>query len=218
MTNWGWYWKIKLKHQPKKLCSFLSLHPINSFDMFKKHQIEGVLQSKDRCSLFIPEYKLRAYLQADLSLKVVYEGGSYQIPVEKKTCNYGGHYYFFQCPQCNKRMRILYCLEGKYLCRKCAHLGYHSQRFYPSKRCSYNCYKILSFLQDRGGSLEQKPPCITSYKFQKYKVKYLRCDEQNQGELNKELRMWYGPRAERYIENCYVPSSALMDVWDIHRT
>lgn len=164
MTHWGWYWKVKRKHKPKKLCSSLAV--IDSFEMFKyKEGLEWVRSSKDRICFKVFQNNVIAKLMDDYSLNVSYDRGSYIISAEKKTCNFGGHYYFFHCPQCDKRMRKLYLFEGKYLCRKCANLGYYSQRLRPSERNAYMSYKIKDFLKDRAGSLDQKPPWMKQHTF-----------------------------------------------------
>jgi hypothetical protein len=125
MTHWGWYWKVKRQYTPKGLCQQSSLAEINSFDMFKNKELVCLVrESSDQIALKIPHFDLTAVLMPDDSLSVTYDGGAYLIPVEKKSCNYGGFCHFFHCPQCNARMRKLYCSDGRYLCRKCLKLGY----------------------------------------------------------------------------------------------
>ncbi|MCK5632870.1 hypothetical protein KAH94_03920, partial [bacterium] len=104
MAHWGWYWKIKLKHKRKCLCS--GLITIDSFKMFKNKM--GTRLCKGKISYQIPKYVLKATLLDD-HYNVTYSDGHYTIPIEKQPCNYGGFRYFFHCPQCDKRMRILYC-------------------------------------------------------------------------------------------------------------
>ncbi len=214
--NWYWYWRIKKQHIPKSLCSAFWLSEIDSFDMFKHPEaVQLVKESADKLSLSIPRYSLKAFLQDDDSLLVQYSGGSYAIPVEKKSCNYGGFYRFFHCPKCDKRMRKLYCVKGMYLCRKCANLGYYSQRLRPSERCKNASYDIENFLKNRGGSLKQKPPWMKNSTFQKLRRKYVEYDEMAFNATDKELRDWYGERAEYLIGDPYffhVPS----DLYDAY--
>lgn len=42
-------------------------------------------------------------------------------------CNYGGERVWFLCPQCVKRVAVLYCSSGRFLCRHCSNLRYGSQ-------------------------------------------------------------------------------------------
>lgn len=174
MTHWGWYWKVKKRHRRKALCTWSQFNEIDSFQMFKnKEGMEWVRKSPSKLlfEIFYP-YELKATLLENDSLRMDYESGSYKIPVEKKLCNYGGYYRFFHCPNCKKRMRKLYCLKGIYLCRKCAHLGYYSQRVRPSKRCLTMMGEIKDKLKNRGGSLESKPPRMQQHTFKKLKAKY----------------------------------------------
>src|SRR5580658_9386865 len=102
MNHWGWYWGIKNKHVPRR---FLNKHfdEIDSFSMYRNELLVGfVLESEDRISLTVPRYNLVARLFDDYSLRVTFDGESYIIPVQKKPCNYGGFYYFFHCPRCDK--------------------------------------------------------------------------------------------------------------------
>lgn len=213
MTHWGWYWKIKKKHTPKALCSWQQFLEIDSFRMFKvKELVQLVKASKDRISFEIPQHGLVAALQDDNSLNVKFNSGSYVIPVEAMPCNYGGVYYFFHCPCCKMRMRKLYCKEGQYLCRKCAGLGYLSQRLRPSERCATMSYRTKNYLKNRAGSLERKPPWMKQHTFQKIRQKYVEYDEKRFHALNREVSSWYGSE-HSMLGYDYFPSIDMMDVY-----
>ncbi len=174
MTHWGWYWKYKNFKPRKALCSWRSFNEIDSFEMFKfKEGLEWVRTSPDKLlfEIFSP-YKLKAMLLEDDSLQMECEKGIYRIPVEKKPCNYGGYYRFFHCPHCKRRMRKLYCFQGIYLCRKCANLGYWSQRLTPSRRCIDMAHKIENKLEKKGGTIDRKPPRMKHCTFKKLKSKH----------------------------------------------
>ena len=213
--NWGYYWKVKKKHIAKGLC--VRFAEIDSFEMIKyKEGLEWVRSSKDRLCFQTFEHNLRATLMDDDSLSVSYDAGSYIIPVEKKPCNYGGFYRFFHCPQCDKRMRKLYLLEGKYLCRKCANLGYYSQRLRPSQRCLYMCVKVEDSLHNMAGSLDRKPPWKKQRTLQRLRKKYLDYSEKHFYAFRKELVDWYGTRMEESLDDHYsffVPAE-LRDLYD----
>lgn len=214
MTHWGWYWKIKKKNMPRRLCcSNTRLHEIDSFSMYNKYyQIELVRASADKSVLYIPRYNLKAYLQDDDSLLVKFQQGSYVIPLEKMPCNYGGHYYFFHCPCCNKRMRKLYCLEGRYICRSCGNLAYYTQRVRPSERFLLMEMDVKKYVKNRGGALKiwngnfiesEKPPRMHRRTFQKLKDRAVYYEAKNGQALNKELRSWYGSAADMYRDEFF---------------
>lgn len=211
MTHWGWYWKVKKQHSPKPLCSSFEFLEIDSFDMFRNKEIIHLIkESKDRIALQIPKYNFIATLQDDNSLKVRCNKFSYIIPVEKKPCNYGGFYHFFCCPLCKARMRKLYCIMGLYICRKCAGLGYYSQRLRPSERCLTMSLRVKDCLKNRAGSLKKKPPRMHHSTFQKLKIKYVKYDEQRFNEKNKENLAWFGSDIERFMD-CYLPPDDAYD-------
>lgn len=211
MTHWWWYWKIKKKHTPKELCSWLRFCELDSFDMFKtKELVRLVKESEDRVCLQVPKYDLVAILQDNDFISVTFNNGSYIIATEKKPCNFGGYYYFFHCPQCNLCMRKLYCIDGKYLCRKCANLGYYSQRLRPSERLARQRYKVEEHLTNYAGSLDRKPPRMKRHTFQKLRSKFVKYDEMQFNATRAELLLWYGTKAKLFLGDPYyllVPSN-----------
>ncbi|MCK4264764.1 hypothetical protein KAW80_00215 [Candidatus Babeliales bacterium] len=126
MTHWGWYWKVKKKHNSRNLCS--DLLQIDSFKFFKENTILNFKVSP-------LEVKAKA---TPNNLEVSYRNHkncSYSIGVEKLPCNYGGFRYFFKCPLYLKRMQILYLAEQSvFLCGKCLNLTYEIQQKRSSKR------------------------------------------------------------------------------------
>lgn len=206
MNHWGWYWKHKRKHKAKMLCSWSRFHELDSFAMFRKPiMMELVRNSKDKISLIIPQYNLTAFLRDDNSLFVEFNQGSYLIPIEAKKPNFGGVYYFFHCPKCSQRMRKLYCLEGQYQCRKCANLGYASQRNRPSIRNLLNTGQIKDYLKNIGGSLNDKPPRMHKSTFQKARIKYIKYDELFFHQTDKEILSWRGSKIGLFIGDPYFP-------------
>ena len=212
-THWGWYWKVKMKHKSKSLCSWLNFSDLDSFKLFNNSDFNLWLEeSKDRIMFVMPHYKLTIRVQDDNSLSVQSNNGSYTIPVEKKSCNYGGFYYFFHCPKCSSRMRKLYFSKGKYLCRKCANLSYYSQQLRPSMRNWYAGNKIETLLKNKGGSLHLKPQRMTYRTFQRLRIKYVKYDEQSDNEECKELILWYGNKISEGID-WYSPPSDMLDAY-----
>jgi len=54
----------------------------------------------------------------------------YRVHLDTTPCNYGGKRWWFLCPNCNRRCRILYLPPGGsyFLCRICHNLTYESQQ------------------------------------------------------------------------------------------
>ncbi|MBY0110026.1 MAG: hypothetical protein K2X90_02880 [Candidatus Babeliaceae bacterium] len=200
MTHWGWYWGIKRKgYKAKKLCTWFDV--IDSFDIFNIRLMTDFLaHSATRTLLEIPRYDLKVTLLDDNSLQAVYSGGSYNISTERKTCNFGGFYTFFRCPDCSKRMRKLYCLNGKYLCRKCANLCYKTQRLYLSRRLYHMQTKTEDILKNKGGSLYDKPYRMHESTFQRIKRKRIDYEIKGEDASRAELREWYGSKIEPYLD------------------
>lgn len=73
--------------------------------------------------------------QSTVTLDYLHQGRrySYQVEVTTTPCNYGGVRYWWSCPKCSKRVAVLYC-AGKYVCRHCMGLNYHSQHSTPLDR------------------------------------------------------------------------------------
>lgn len=55
-------------------------------------------------------------------------GPGASIPLTQTPCFFGGHRFWFKCPQCGLRVAILYMpqSESRYLCRHCHSLTYSS--------------------------------------------------------------------------------------------
>ena len=62
--------------------------------------------------------------------------------LDKTRCNYGGHRYWFKCPQCNERSGVLYNKNSKFLCRRCHKLPYSCQREHKVDRLVRKMRKI----------------------------------------------------------------------------
>lgn len=158
MTHWGWYWKIKRKdHQKRKRCDSSWIDRIDSFKIYQDiANLEWLKRHRKGHILWTPSYALNIYVMSNNSLLVQYAKGSYLIAVEPKRCHYGGQVYFFKCPLCSKRMRMLYCIEGQYQCRNCGNLAYLSQRLRPTDRFAFKRIYIERYIKRRGGNLQYR--------------------------------------------------------------
>jgi len=83
------------------------------------------------------------------------QGGSWDdveqvISITQTPCHYGGHRRWFQCPECKKRVGVLYATGKKYfLCRHCYDLTYTCSNASPLKRLFDKAKKLRKRL---GGS------------------------------------------------------------------
>lgn len=197
MAHWGWYWKIKKKHISRSLCS--KLPSIDSFKLYRNNMI---------AEFSVQPLEIRAESTAD-HIKVTYRNRkaySYIISIDKQACNYGGFRYFFKCPLCHKRMRILYLGEQSvFLCRKCLNLSYLSQRLRPTERHIYMSNKAKEHIKNKGGNLDtnQKPAHMHKNKYKKLKDKQFYYQVKAQKARNKELRLWYGAKIEPYLDDFF---------------
>lgn len=196
-THWGYYWKVKKKHIPRTLCS--KPHSIDSFKLYSKDSMRGF-------SIEPLNVKAEATTQG---LKITYRQRreiSYMIEIEGLPCNYGGFRYFFKCPLCKKRMRLLYFAENSvFLCRGCLNLSYKSQRLRPTERYYHMAKKVNDLIKGKGGSLEsyQKPPRMHIKTFNNLRLKKLYYEDKSHQALNQELCLWYGEKAEPYIDEYF---------------
>ncbi|KKS68325.1 MAG: hypothetical protein UV38_C0002G0194 [candidate division TM6 bacterium GW2011_GWE2_42_60] len=191
MTHWGWYWKVKLNHKHKKLCGSFTV--LDSFVMFKNKVL--VELCRNDVIFEIPALNLQILL-LDHEYLVTYNNGRYSISTEALPCHYGGLRYYFRCPECNRRMRILYCNTGKFLCRKCLNLCYYSQILRPSVRCTVIAGNIKAKLESRAGSLNRRPPWMKNKTFKTLLRKYEHCyDFHYRNACRKELLAYYPHKA-----------------------
>lgn len=184
MTHWGWYWKVKKQHEPKKLCSHFCC--VDSFKMFKERIIGFTLNPGTFYAHYLENHFKVDFIDGPL------KGKSYKLAVEKQPCNFGGFRYFFHCPACSKRMRKLYNNQGILLCRKCLNLGYYSQRLVPSVRCSIMQSRIEDSLDSRGGSIIEKPKWMRKHTFKKLKNRYWDYEFKQEEAMLREAREMFG--------------------------
>lgn len=195
IMNWWWYWRIKKKHVSRTLCSKLT--SIDSFKIYKKGPTHGFT---------VHPLEIKA-IPMDNHLKISYskqKEHSYTIPIDKLSCNYGGFRYYFRCPLCQKRMRMLYFAEKSiFLCRKCLNLGYEVQRMRPTKRYEYMSKKVKGYIKDKGGTFEgyKKPPRMHKEKYDALWEKCFYYDQKSRDAENEELREWHGPKVEPFLDH-----------------
>lgn len=80
------------------------------------------------------------------------EQWSYRIQLAWTDCNYGGSRPWFCCPNCGRRVAMLYA-GRRFLCRKCHGLAYASQTADYLNAAINKLERLESRLQNRGGML-----------------------------------------------------------------
>ena len=66
---------------------------------------------------------------------------AYDVGITTSSCHYGNYRYWFNCPNCNKRVGVLYC-AGLYVCRHCIGANYASQLMQPIDKLFRKVAKI----------------------------------------------------------------------------
>ena len=74
----------------------------------------------------------------------------YDVGITTSSCHYGNYRYWFNCPNCNKRVGVLYC-AGLYVCRHCIGANYASQLMQPIDKLFRKVAKIRHRLQWQQG-------------------------------------------------------------------
>ena len=73
------------------------------------------------------------------------------ICLDKTICNYGGYRKWFLCPQCQKRVALLYGAGKYFLCRHCYSLTYDSCNASPLQRIFDRANKLRESLGGHAG-------------------------------------------------------------------
>ena len=75
---------------------------------------------------------------------------SYPVMIEWTPCNYGGRRAWWVCPDCGRRVAVLWG-GRRYACRHCHDLAYKSTRTAPGSECYARANKIRARLGWGGG-------------------------------------------------------------------
>lgn len=76
--------------------------------------------------------------------------------IEWTRCNYGGRRAWWNCPNCRRRVAVLYCASKYFACRHCYQLCYFSQQERESDRLLRRAWKIRQRLGQVGGGHLQR--------------------------------------------------------------
>ena len=74
----------------------------------------------------------------------------YDVGITTSSCHYGNYRYWFICPNCGKRVGVLYC-AGLYVCRQCIGANYATQLMQPIDKLFSKVAKIRHRLQWQQG-------------------------------------------------------------------
>lgn len=64
------------------------------------------------------------------------------IELDHTSCNFGGTRPWFLCPDCDRRMQVLYLMRGHWMCWRCTRLSYGSQVEKPLYRLMRRAKKL----------------------------------------------------------------------------
>lgn len=173
MTHWGWYWRVKLQHMPKKLCE--NLHRLDAFWVMKQ---------------FSPRDSATQGCTASI------DNAFTRILITRQPCNFGGFRYFFACPGCTKRMRFLYFddIHKFFRCRRCLDLGYYTQRLRRSELYLWRHAVIENRLLSRGGSLRKRPSGMSGVSFKRLVERHWTIEFMLESIVEREIIEWNGLR------------------------
>ena len=97
------------------------------------------------------KHKLGQHAKA-ISMNYQFKGKpyAYDVGITTSSCHYGNYRYWFICPNCNKRVGVLYC-AGLYVCRHCIGANYATQLMQPIDKLFRKVAKIRHRLQWQQG-------------------------------------------------------------------
>lgn len=84
---------------------------------------------------------------------------AYDVYLTKTACNLGGFRTWFMCPNCDKKVGILYLLNGKFYCRRCQNLTYRTNNGSKNWRVWHSFYSN----EDRAEALYKNRRWQTQY-------------------------------------------------------
>lgn len=91
---------------------------------YQNNQASGEVNITVDTTSFIPHVRLGYTVQR--SGETGFKDINYQINMESVTCRYGGEKWFFKCPDCGRKARVLYENGTYFTCRLCANVTYES--------------------------------------------------------------------------------------------
>lgn len=114
---------------------------LNDLDMGKLATTHS-LSDYPKMTITSVKHRLGQHAKA-IRLDYSFKGKSYgyDVGITTSSCHYGNYRYWFNCPNCNKRVGVLYC-AGLYVCRHCIGANYQTQLEQPLERVRRKKYKV----------------------------------------------------------------------------
>lgn len=117
------------------------------------------------------------------------------VPIASTPCNYGGVRRWFCCPDCKRRIAVIYIQGRSCSCRRCSDLVYRSQRERAGERARDRAQKIRVRL---GGSANLFEPFPTKPKWMRWRTYHgLQIRALKDQTRNLESLRWILERRER---------------------
>lgn len=118
----------------------ISIWKLSSSELFKNSGLWADISNGGEIFAFI-SYRYREGYKKYIIIKFPNSSIMQTVYLTDTQCNLGGERFWFLCPDCNKRVGVLYLCElGYFSCRLCLSLVYESQRKNYRKK-SYNFLK-----------------------------------------------------------------------------
>jgi hypothetical protein len=112
------------------------------------------------------------------------------VPIASTPCNYGGVRRWFCCPDCRKRIAVIYIQGRSCSCRQCNYLVYRSQRERAGERARDRAQKVRMRLGGSANLFEPfpaKPKWMRWETYQGLETKALQNQAQNLESLRSKL-------------------------------
>ena len=96
-----------------------------------------------------------------------------RVPIDYTPCHYGGSRPWFRCPNCLKRVGLLYDARGAFSCRHCSGLAYRTQSESELDRLFTKKHKFERSISDESG-YPSKPKGMHQTTWRKLMNRYIR--------------------------------------------
>ncbi len=116
-----------------------------------------------------------------------------QVPLDKTPCFFGGHRQWFLCPNCHKRVAILYGAGKYFFCRHCHNLTYQSCNEPDYQRMLDKAYKLKEKLGGRAGLdsfIPDRPKGMHKKTYDKIYSKIIQLEGGGETMAFKKLGLW----------------------------
>lgn len=121
-------WNKKATTEAVKHIDIRRLHRQGAVGFSNSGVISWSSQGKVVASIEYVANSDRITLSYRYSIANASQGVEEIVRFDRTPCNYGGFRTWFCCPQCNRRVAILYLGGPRFLCRHCYRLPYGSQQ------------------------------------------------------------------------------------------